>query len=595
MRIITKALSFCLAAMLLVQCQKEISHTGSPDTATIEPSPVSGPVQGTVIDENGQPAAGVTVKAGNLTATTDTKGYFRINNAALDKNAALVTAEKAGYFKGYRTFQASNLTNQVEIKLIKRNLAGTVPASAGGAATLSNGAKIELPANGVVVASSGAAYTGDVKVYASYIDPTAADIDQVIPGSLMADAKDGKRVTLASYGMMAVELESTAGEKLQVKSGANATLTTPIPSSLQASAPASIALWSVNETTGLWKEEGTATKNGNNYVGTVAHFSFWNCDISIPAVKLTLTIKNSDSIALRHVHVTVTRTANNSTTHGWTDSVGWVSGLVPANESLVLKIMDQCGGVVYSQNIGPFAQATNLGTIYLPASNNQVVTIKGKLLTCAGTPVMNGFALIQVGNIIRYAATNAAGEYAVSFVKCGSGTQTAHVVGMDTQAQQQGTASTVTIVSPVTNVGTTQACGTSSVQYINYTVDGTQFGLSSTNLGDSLMIWTAPLQGTTLFRTRVNGGNYQTSIPKIIGFNFNSSAQAPGTYVIDEIFVNNLPNTRPVQPLNVVMTSFPTVVGQFYEGSFSGSFRDSSSTTGVLTTHTISGNFKLRK
>ena len=44
-------------------------------------------------------------------------------------------------------------------------------------------------------------------------------------------------------------------------------------------APETIPLWHYDKTTGLWKEEGTATKNGDKYVGTVTHFSDWNCDV----------------------------------------------------------------------------------------------------------------------------------------------------------------------------------------------------------------------------------------------------------------------------------------------------------------------------
>ncbi|RYF43459.1 MAG: hypothetical protein EOO27_44290, partial [Comamonadaceae bacterium] len=60
---------------------------------------------------------------------------------------------------------------------------------AGGDATLSNGSKVSLPANGIVDAATGAAYTGSVKVYAAYIDPSSQDIAQVIPGSLTANDK----------------------------------------------------------------------------------------------------------------------------------------------------------------------------------------------------------------------------------------------------------------------------------------------------------------------------------------------------------------------------------------------------------------------
>jgi hypothetical protein len=152
-------------------------------TGGTTPDPISARLQGNVYDENGQPAQGVTIKAGSQTTTTDAKGNFRFDNASLDKKSALVTAEMTGYFKAYRTFAATSATNYVAIKLIKKTLAGTIDAAAGGSVTLSNGAKVALPANGVVKASNSAAYTGTINVYAAYIDPTASDINQTVPGS----------------------------------------------------------------------------------------------------------------------------------------------------------------------------------------------------------------------------------------------------------------------------------------------------------------------------------------------------------------------------------------------------------------------------
>jgi hypothetical protein len=111
------------------------------------------------------------------------------------------------------------------IKLAKKNLGGTISSGNGGDVTLVNGTRISLPANSIIKASDNSNYTGTVNVYASYIDPTGADIFYTVPGSLMANDKDGKRVFLNSFGMMAVELESSAGEKLQIKSGNEAILT----------------------------------------------------------------------------------------------------------------------------------------------------------------------------------------------------------------------------------------------------------------------------------------------------------------------------------------------------------------------------------
>ena len=256
--------------ILFINCQKDISLINSGTTIidnTIK-DPITATLQGNILDETGQPASGVKITVGSKTVTTNNSGYFRINDAALDKNASLVNAEKPGYFKAFRTFNATSGVNQVVIKLMKKELAGTVDPNTGGDVNLPNGSKISLPSNGIVTELNGTSYSGNVNVYASYINPKSSDINQTIPGSFMANDKNNKRVSLLSYGMMAVDIESTSGEKLQIAKDNAAKLTIPIPSSLQSSAPATISLWYIDEQTGLWKEEGTATKNGGNYLNS---------------------------------------------------------------------------------------------------------------------------------------------------------------------------------------------------------------------------------------------------------------------------------------------------------------------------------------
>ena len=99
-----------------------------------------------------------------------------------------------------------------------------------------------------------------------------------------------------SYGMLAVVLESTGGEKLQIITGNTASLIIPIPSSKVSSAPATISLWYIDEVSGIWKEQGTAKKNGNNYTGDVQHFSYWNADFNLPAISFSAIFKTSDNV-----------------------------------------------------------------------------------------------------------------------------------------------------------------------------------------------------------------------------------------------------------------------------------------------------------
>lgn len=581
-----------LTSVLFFQCQREHSITGTGNEGqTVSPSPITANLQGNILDEAGQPASGVAIKVGTKTATTDSKGFFKINGASLDKNQALVSAEKSGYFKAYRSFAATAGTNEVVIKLIRKNLAGTVNAVSGGEAGLSNGAKIALPANGLIRSSDNSVYTGTVNVYAGYIDPTASDILQTVPGSFMGNDQNGKRVILSSYGMMAVELESASGEKLQIKSGSTATLTSPIPSSVQG-APNSIALWYVDEATGLWKEEGTATKQGNTYVGTVKHFTYWNCDLSLQTINFTATLITAGGQPLTHASVIVRPASGNyyGSAHGYTDTLGQVNGPIPANMNLVLEVLNPCGGVAYSQNIGPYTQNANLGTITIPASNISVLTVKGHLTTCSNTNVVNGYALITLGNYVRYAAVNGNGDFTTNYVVCSNTTASLQVLGVDAAAMQQGTAASFPVTSPVTNVGNVNACGTSSSEFLNYVLDGTAYSIIPP--GDSLTAYTQPLQGSTLLTTSIGGS--KNSFATYFDFRFNSASATPGSYPMTWMQSSSPtmpPNAGISNPgINVNITNFPTVAGQFYEGNFSGSYVDAQSAT-----HTLSGSFRVRK
>ncbi len=585
-------LVFAFFLATLAGCKRDVSHTGTPDPQPniVNPEPVTATIQGNVYNENNDPAAGVLIKVGIKTATTDAKGYFRILNAPLDKHASLVTAEKAGYFKALRSFSATAATNNVSIKLVKKSLTGSVNGTTGGDVTLANGSKISLPANGIVLQGSGAAYTGTINVYAAYIDPTTNDISQTIPGSLMADDKNGSRVTLASYGMLAVELETAGGQKLQVKNGSKATLTAPIPSTMLGSAPATIPMWYLDEASGIWQEEGSATKSGSSYSGQVSHFSFWNYDVNLPGVNLSLKI-TTGSQPLVHALVKLTASAYPSSSYGFTDSLGQVSGLVPSNQQLVMQVLDQCHNVIYTQNVGPFTQNTTLAPIALAGgTSNAIITVQGSLKNCSGNAVTDGYAIISHGNNYRYVAVDANGNFTTNFMQCpGSSSPTIQVLGVDNGTTQQGNPVTTNVTMPVTNAGNISACGTSSAQFMSFTYNGNNYYLTGVDsIGGNT--FNAPTGGfTTSLSAAIN------SPMQMIYMSFNHSTATTGTpYTVNNymsVYVNGTSAyTQGATNVQVTFTNFPTAMGQFYEGHFSGTFNSGGAV------HTITnGTFRLRR
>jgi hypothetical protein len=59
--------------------------------------------------------------------------------------------------------------------------------------------------------------------------------------------------------------------------------------------PATIPLWSVDETTGLWKQGRQCNKRSLIIMKVMfSHFSFWNCDVSSQTVFLEMTIVTAE-------------------------------------------------------------------------------------------------------------------------------------------------------------------------------------------------------------------------------------------------------------------------------------------------------------
>jgi len=581
----------CLLAIfsiiLIVSCQKEASYV-NPGTGgggvVVNPAPVSGTVTGKVIDNNNNAVAGATVKAGSNTTITDSRGLFRFNNIPLDKYAALVTVEKSGFFKGYRVFSASaNNTSFVKLKLVPKTLIGNIDAVNGGSVNLPDNSKITLPASAVVVKSTNQSYAGSVKVYAAVIDPSSADIAQIVPGSFQGNDANNYRVLLKSFGMLAVELEGNSGEQLQIAAGKTAKLRFTIPSSLRASAPATIPLWSVDETTGLWKEEGSAAKGTDYYEGDVSHFSFWNCDVSSQTIYLDLTVVTAEG-PLPFTQVKITRVSNGAASYGYTDSSGHVGGLVPKNEALLLEIFTNCNQPIYSQNIGPYSSNTNLGTITvsIPAQNSLQIT--GSAVNCANQPVTNGNALIYFDGVY-YNKPITNGNFSMTVTRCSNSSAAIEVVAVDNIGNEQSSTWSGTASSGTVSTGTMSACGTSSVSYINYVLDGSNYSISSATPGDSLMAYTSG--GTNQNFLSVSGikmGQPTTHI------NFYTQGAAVGTFPLQYLTVNQYDSVSLVTPFNINITAYGAP-GQFIEGNFSGQIREIVNNN----LHNVSATFRIRR
>ncbi len=240
-------------------------------------------VSNKICDMDGNNLTDVTIISGNKKIKTDSTGLFSLDVDTLIGNRCVLRIQKEGYFDRIYSKKATDTTNY-PIQLIKREQSKFVTLkkfdTKEGAMIEANGATVTIPKSSLVK-SDGSDYNGTVDIAVVYLSPTGTPaMEPLMPGAdLMAIANDGDTVPLISYGMVNVEMTDEDGNPLQLKEGCEANLKYPAPKGF--SSRDTIPLWYFNEESGLWVEEGYSTKQGDNYVGSVKHFTWWNCDIKL--------------------------------------------------------------------------------------------------------------------------------------------------------------------------------------------------------------------------------------------------------------------------------------------------------------------------
>jgi hypothetical protein len=462
-----RLLYFLFFALALASCRKDVDELVIREVNYTPPViSVQGNLTGQVVGENGEPIVGASVAMGNLTTTTNEAGLFRFRNATLNAGGTYVRVSQPGYFPGSeRFFPLPNANNAIRIGLIPRRIVGSVSASAGGVVALANGAKVELPANGIMD-ENGAPYNGTVQVAAHWLNPDADNLADIMPGNLQGVDLNDREVSMASFGMMAVELQSPDGRKLQVATGKRAKLTFPLPADFRAEAPPTSPLWYFDETLGLWVEEGEARLQDGTYVGEVAHFSFWNCDLPFPLVNITgtLTLNNGGPAAGQQLIATANNL--NIAAGTFTNANGGFAGKVPKDEPLTLSVWTACGWS--SINIGPFSEDTNLGTVNINTPD-QVSTISGRLVDCDNNPVTDGAVLLSWQDHTYVMPIAADGTFNGDVVYCTTGDFS--LVGYDFANELTSDAETFTIGATV-NAGDISVCDAPLTAYMIVDING---------------------------------------------------------------------------------------------------------------------------
>lgn len=304
-------------------------------------------LSGIVRDASGTPIEGVSIVSGSSAATTNTDGFFefdQIQVVSVRNDRSVVRFSKAGYFDVVRSMDADDDAADgaswevVMCKKENNDFTSIKTYSSSSDQTLQAGEmKIDMPQDGYKVDGTGVGYTGKVKSEMVYLDPNNERFSEMMPGGdLAAVRSDNSSAQLVSYGMTDLNIYAENGDKLQLKDGSKAKLTFPIPAGMGENPPASIPLWSFNEKTGLWEEEGSAALQGNVYVGEVAHFSWVNLDYPEKQGTVYGYVKDDTGKVLPGVRLSIGQLLASTVSK----SDGYYSHEVPANTAFSITVKD---------------------------------------------------------------------------------------------------------------------------------------------------------------------------------------------------------------------------------------------------------------
>lgn len=410
-------------------------------------------IGGVVKNEWGMPVYNATVRGGcgeGVSTTTDHFGVFLLQGVVAYEGLAYVTVEKEGYFRGSRSFvpgeNADEAISHAHITLLAKSIAGTVMSASGGQVQL-DGLTISFPPDAFV--QNGQPFNGRVNVALNHIDPTSDDLHEQMPGMLMG-VMDEQPQQLYSFGMSGVELTDDAGNTVQLAPGSSATVRFTVLGSQLSTAPASIPLWWFDEDLGYWVGEGNAQLVGSEYVGEVAHFSWWNCDVPSNFVLLKGVVLDQGSGAiLANTQIRLV-SANMGTGISYTNGAGEFTGLVPINQVLTLQVWLPCGALgaqvlVHEETVGPYAALSAI-MVLVEAPGLNLVT--GHVLDCSTAPVEEGYVWAN-GQAVFCA------EGAFEFVTCAAS------IGMRAVDLAAGNVSdhvTIELIADTMDVGDLVAC-----------------------------------------------------------------------------------------------------------------------------------------
>jgi hypothetical protein len=472
-RFVLKHLLWLGALILLVgsSCKKDFeTFIPNPvDPSTLIPQ-VTTSLGGVVWDENGNPVEGVQVSVHGAETLSDENGVFFFADIEVPAPRTHIVADHPGYFLSSKTLVTEEGgLDQLQLRMIKQEAVETIPSGQDVVVQLDEGGRILFSASSLQQ-ENGSAFNGEATVYARWIDPQLDAFYELATGASFGLSKTEELFALESYGIMLVEVRDPQGNLLAIAEGDDIDLVFPIDAPLLSDAPFTLTSWQFDESLGWWREENTADRINDKYLGSVSGTGIWNFAAPRSTIQLNgrVTDSNGDALSFTRVEVRYLNGAVAQSDRAKAD--GSFDFAIPANRQLILRLTGDCGTTYFELPLGPLSEDVNLPPIIIDDAEIPVYRISGSVLDCEENPLSAAYVLANIGlDPLLFLVWE--GKFQGVIVACEAASIT--YIARDLNSAEQSVSFDIPL-SPEINAGAILVCDNFD-EFLTYNLDGVDF------------------------------------------------------------------------------------------------------------------------
>lgn len=418
-----RLLPLILLLVLFAACREEGDLVTTTTGSVPPPVVVTPTITSVVIAQDGSPVSDISVTGLGSAATVNPDGTLSIDASQLDPDGSMITVTSPGFWPENRVLMPGPNGGELRETFVMepKVKAGEINSNTGGTIEIAENFSVTLPANTIATTADGAPYSGAVDVYVNHDAPE--DFDEMLNSAINAPGimEDGSSVSLESYGMMDIALETPNGDPLVLDESTKAEVRMPIEAETAMRGPEQVPFW-VLDPDGFWLPAGVATLAPGCYVVYVVSSSTCNIDIPHPTARLCGRFVDPGGFPLTHSPFSVAPVDGMLIGAARIDCNGEFCIDVIADFPLALSVLDPCSGEISTTTTDPIAlnETLNLGDIVVDLDNPAFFA---NVTDCSGNPLVGGdlteiWANGYGGNDGQYFAPDGDGQTVVSLATC---------------------------------------------------------------------------------------------------------------------------------------------------------------------------------